>query len=463
MASLRFLGATGCVTGSRFLLESEGKQTLVDCGLFQGPKELRLRNWQPFPVDPSSLDHVLLTHAHLDHSGYLPKLVREGFQGDVFATPATVDLCGILLPDSGHIQESDARFANERGFSKHQPALPLYTELEAVESLGFLKPLPYGKILHLSPRFSVSFQPSGHILGSCLIRIKVEEKDRTLDLLFSGDLGRYGQPITHDPTPVDLADYLLIESTYGNKLHGSKDPKDELAEVINETAQRGGTLLIPSFAVGRTQELMYILRELEDAQRIPRIPVYVDSPMATDATSILMKYPEEHDVGMTRALTAGHDPLNCREVNFVRTSDLSKALNEMRYPMIVIASSGMATGGRVLHHLARRLPESQNTVLFVGYQAEGTRGRALVDGAREIKIHGGIVPVRAQIRMLDQFSAHADYSEMLRWLRNFKRPPRAVFIIHGEPEPRCSLALKVQKELGWNAVLPDYLQEFELK
>jgi len=463
MTTLQFLGAAGCVTGSRFILEAGTARVLVDCGLFQGTKELRLRNWAPFPVPPSSLKHIVLTHAHLDHSGYLPKLVKEGFRGTIFATPATVDLCGVLLADSGHIQESDARFANKKGFSKHKPALPLYTEVEAVETLQFLKPVPYGRTETIPPAFSFSFQPAGHIFGSGFIRLKVDDGRQTLAILFSGDLGRYGQPITHDPTPVESADYLLVESTYGDRLHESTDAKDELAGIVRATSERGGALLIPSFAVGRTQELLYILRELEDGGRIPTLPVYVDSPMAIDATRILMKYPEEHDVDMSREQKAGADPLNCREVNFVRTAELSKTLNGMRYPMIVIASSGMATGGRILHHLAHRLPDSRNTVLFVGYQAEGTRGRSLVEGARQLKIHGQMVDVRAEIKMLGQFSAHADYSEILRWLGNFKKSPRGVFIVHGEPEPRRALQEKIVHEFGWSVTLPEHLERFDLK
>ena len=463
MTTLQFLGAAGCVTGSRFILEADADHVLVDCGLFQGTKELRLRNWAPFPVPPSSLKHVVLTHAHLDHSGYLPKLAKEGFRGTIFATPATVDLCGVLLPDSGHIQEADARFANKKGFSQHKPALPLYTEVEAVETLQLLKPVPYGHTERISRALSFSFQPAGHIFGSGFIRMKVDDGRGSMDILFSGDLGRYGQPITHDPTPVESADYLLVESTYGDRLHDSTDVRDELARIVRGTAERGGVVLIPSFAVGRTQELLYILRELEDANRIPTLPVYVDSPMAIDATRILMKYPEEHDLDMSREQKAGADPLNCREVNFVRTAELSKTLNDMRYPMIVIASSGMATGGRILHHLAHSLPDSRNTVLFVGYQAEGTRGRSLLEGARQLKIHGQMVDVRAEIKMLGQFSAHADYAEILRWLRNFKRAPKGVFIVHGEPEPRRALKEKIIHEFGWSVALPEHLERFDLK
>src|SRR5262245_36477069 len=378
MTTLQFLVAAGCVTGSRFILESGSERVLVDCGLFQGSKELRLRNWTSFPVQPSSLRHIVLTHAHLDHSGYLPRLVKEGFRGTIFATPATVDLCGVLLPDSGHIQEADAKVANKKGFSTHKPALPLYTELEAVETLQFLKAVPYGRDERISPGLAFSFQPAGHIFGSGFIRMRVSNGPGSMEVLFSGDLGRYGQPITHDPTPVDSADYLLVESTYGDRLHESSDAREALAAIVRDTSARGGVLLIPSFAVGRTQELLYILREIEDAGRIPTLPVYVDSPMAIDATRILMKYPEEHDLDMSQMQRAGVDPLNCREVNFVRRSELSKTLNGMRYPMIVIASSGMATGGRILHHLAHRLADNRNTVVFVGYQAEGTLGRSLL-------------------------------------------------------------------------------------
>ena len=463
MTTLQFLGAAGCVTGSRFILEAGADRVLVDCGLFQGTKDLRLRNWAPFPVPPSSLEHVVLTHAHLDHSGYLPKLIKEGFRGTIFATPATVDLCGVLLPDSGHIQESDARLANKKGFSKHKPALPLYTEVEAVETLQFLKSVPYGRTERISPGLSFSFQPAGHIFGSGFISMRVGDTSEPLNIVFSGDLGRYGQPITHDPTPIESADYLLVESTYGDRLHDSSDAREELAAVVRDTSGRGGVVLIPSFAVGRTQELLYILRELEDAGRIPTLPVYVDSPMAIDATRILMKYPEEHDVDMSREQKAGADPLNCREVNFVRSAELSKTLNGMRYPMIVIASSGMATGGRILHHLAHRLPDSRNTVLFVGYQAEGTRGRSLLEGARQLKIHGQMVDVRAEIKMLGQFSAHADYSEILRWLGNFKQAPQEVFIVHGEPEPRRVLKEKIVREFGWSVTLPEHLERFDLK
>jgi len=293
--------------------------------------------------------------------------------------------------------------------------------------------------------------------------MKVDDGRGSMDILFSGDLGRYGQPITHNPSPVESADYLLVESTYGDRLHDSTDVRDALARIVRGTAERGGVVLIPSFAVGRTQELLYILRELEDANRIPTLPAYVDSPMAIDATRILMKYPEEHDLDMSREQKAGADPLNCREVNFVRTAELSKTLNDMRYPMIVIASSGMATGGRILHHLAHRLPDSRNTVLFVGYQAEGTRGRSLLEGARQLKIHGQMVDVRAEIKMLGQFSAHADYAEILRWLRNFKRAPKGVFIVHGEPEPRRALKEKIIHEFGWSVALPADLERFDLK
>jgi metallo-beta-lactamase family protein len=462
MATIQFLGATGCVTGSRFLVECRTGKVLVDCGLFQGNKELRLRNWAPFPVDLNQLQHIILTHAHLDHTGYLPRLVKEGFRGTVYASPATVDLCGILWADSGHLQEEDARFANKMGFSKHQPALPLYTEVEGIEAAGCLQHVPYVVEQALSASCSFSLATAGHIFGSSFVCMRLQENGNARTLVFSGDLGRYDQPITPDPSPIEEADYLVVESTYGDRLHQGADPKAELAEIINRTARRGGMILIPSFAVGRTQELLYILRELEDAGQITHLPVYVDSPMAIDATQILLKYPEEHDLEMTAMESAGLDPLNSRQVNFVRTREQSQALNDQRYPVIIIASSGMATGGRVLHHLAHRLGDRRNTVLFVGYQAEGTRGRALLEGAPAIKIHGQMVAVQAEIKSLEQFSAHADYAEILRWLRHFRRAPRKTFIIHGEPAQRAALAEKIKTQLQWEVVLPDYLNRFEL-
>jgi metallo-beta-lactamase family protein len=462
MVTLRFLGATNTVTGSRFLLSSGSDQILIDCGLFQGPKELRLRNWSPLPQNGRHLQYVVLTHAHLDHTGFFPRLVKEGFHGEVYATPATVDLCGLLWPDSGHLQEEDARFANKQGFSKHAPALPLYTEIEATEALAFLRKVPYNTEHRLSPQMFFSVLPAGHILGSSFVKVTVEENTSSITLLFSGDLGRYDQPITPDPTPVTETDYLLLESTYGDRLHPTTDPRIALTKVINDTVQRRGMVLIPSFAVGRTQEILYILRELEDGGQIPHLPVFVDSPMAVDATKILMKYPEEHDLELTQMLRAGADPLNTHKVNFVRDSERSKALNEQRYPMIVIAASGMATGGRILHHLVHRLPDPRNTILFVGYQAEGTRGRSLLEGAAAIKIHGQMIPVRAQIQLLDHFSAHADWSEILRWLGNFRRPPRTTFLVHGEAEPRQALADRIKQQLGWPVVLPTYVEKFEL-
>jgi metallo-beta-lactamase family protein len=460
MSSLRFLGATGCVTGSRFLITSGEDQVLVDCGLFQGPKELRLRNWAPFPAELGKLNSIVFTHAHLDHTGYLPRLVKEGFQGRVYASPATADLCAILWPDSGHLQEEDARYANKKGFSKHDPALPLYTEIEGIEATQYLEKVPYRKEQSIGPRLAFSLIPAGHIFGSCFVQMHVGVNGQTRTIVFSGDLGRYDQPITPDPTPVEQADYLVLESTYGDRLHSSSDPKLELAAIINRTAGRGGMLLIPSFAVGRTQELMYLLRELEDSDRIPHLPVYVDSPMAIDATQILLRYPEEHDLEMSALENAGIDPLNSRQVNLVRTRELSQSLNEMRFPMIVIASSGMATGGRILHHLAHRLPDPRNTVLFVGYQAEGTRGRSLLEGAPAVKIHGEMIQVRAEIRALEQFSAHADYREILRWLENFRRPPQRTFIVHGEKKQREALGERIRNTLKWPVSLPEYQEEY---
>jgi len=364
MSSLQFLGATDSVTGSRFLVEHQGEQVLVDCGLFQGPKELRLRNWAPFPADLNRLEKVVFTHAHLDHTGYFPRLVKEGFRGTAFASPATVDLCGILWPDSGHLQEEDARFANKKGFSKHDPALPLYTEVEGIEAASFLASVPYEQWQELTSGLAFSLRPAGHIFGSSFIRLKLDGAGKACTVLFSGDLGRYDQPITPDPSEVEETDYLLVESTYGDRLHPDADPRIELAEIINRTAQRGGIVLIPSFAVGRTQELMYILRELEDAGKIPQLPVYLDSPMAIDATKILLKHPEEHDLEMTAMNRAGLDPLNSRQVSYVRTRELSQALNDQHHHRFQrdghgrarAAPSGSAAPGSPSHRALRGIP-----------------------------------------------------------------------------------------------------------
>lgn len=463
MATLQFLGATGTVTGSKFVLEAHGSRAMIDCGLFQGLKELRLRNWESLAVNPASITWVLLTHAHIDHSGYLPRLVRDGFNGPVYATTATADLLKILLPDSAKLQEEDAEYANRKGFSKHRPALPLYTEQDAVAALKLIQRVSYEENVPLNKFLSARFIPAGHILGSSFIEVQVNESDRApVRVVFSGDLGRYDEPILNDPAPANEADYLLVESTYGNRLHDQTSPKDRLAGIINATAERGGKIIIPAFAVGRTQLLIYYLRELEDEGRIPVLPVAVDSPMGIEATRLYSKHHEDHDFDMHRVENLQKNPLATRSFSLVQGRSGSKALNERRGAAIIISASGMATGGRVLHHLAQWLPDPASTVIFAGYQAAGTRGRRLQDGETQIKIHGQMVQVRAHIESISSLSAHADVGEIMRWLRGFKRPPRKTFVVHGEVDSAAALRDLIVKELGWDAVIPTYKEVVEL-
>ncbi len=463
MAKLQFLGATGTVTGSKYVLEVGGNRAMIDCGLFQGYKELRERNWHTLPINVASIGWVLLTHAHIDHTGYLPRLVRDGFTGPVYATKATADLLKIMLPDSGKLQEEEAAYANRRGFSKHQPALPLYTEQDANSALKQVQGVDYNQNVHLSKFLNASFISAGHILGSSFIAVEVTEPDHEpFKILFSGDIGRYDEPILNDPSPVDEADYLLIESTYGNRTHEQTNPKDRLAEIINRASERGGKVIIPAFAVGRTQLLVYYLRELEDEGRIPVLPVFVDTPMGASATRLYSRHKEDHDFDMKRIQNLNRNPLATRNFTLVQGRSGSKSLNSLKGPAIIISASGMATGGRVLHHLAQHLPDPASAVIFVGYQAAGTRGRRLQDGETEVKIHGEMIPVRAHIESIGSLSAHADSEEILKWLKGFKRPPRATFIVHGEPDSAQALRDKIVKELGWNVVIPTYQEIVEL-
>lgn len=463
MATLQFLGATGTVTGSKYVLEAHGSRAMIDCGLFQGLKELRLRNWESLAVNPTSITWVLLTHAHIDHSGYLPRLVRDGFKGPVYATTATADLLKILLPDSAKLQEEDAEYANRKGFSKHRPALPLYTEQDAAAALKLIQKVSYEENVPLNKFLSARFIPAGHILGSSFIEVQVNEPERApVKVVFSGDLGRYDEPILNDPEPENDADYLLVESTYGNRLHDHTSPKDRLAEIINATAERGGKVIIPAFAVGRTQLVVYYLRELEDEGRIPILPVAVDSPMGVEATRLYSKHHEDHDLDMQRVENLQRNPLATRNFSLVQGRSGSKALNTQQGSAIIISASGMATGGRVLHHLAQWLPDPASTVIFAGYQAAGTRGRRLQDGETQVKIHGEMVQVRAHIESISSLSAHADAGEIMRWLRGFKRPPRKTFVVHGEADSAAALRDLIVKELGWDAVIPTYKEVVEL-
>jgi metallo-beta-lactamase family protein len=462
MSTLSFLGATGTVTGSKFLVEHDGFRLLVDCGLFQGLKELRLRNWNPLPVEPSTIDAVLLTHAHLDHSGYLPVLIRSGFQGPVLATSATCALCAVLLPDAGHLQEEDARFANEKGFSKHRPALPLYTEEEARRCLASLRPGPFNQWIQLHRDVRIRFHAAGHILGASTVEVRLAgngSRRPERAVLFSGDLGRPGQPILPDPAPPVRCDHLLLESTYGNRDHATEDPRERLEEIISRTAERGGSVLIPAFTVGRTQAVLFLLRELQLADRLPTdIPIYIDSPMAIHATRVFMDHPEAFSRDMRRRQAAGVDPLGLRNIHMIHRVEDSRDLNSHRYPAIIISASGMATGGRILHHLAHRLEDHRNSVVFVGFQAAGTRGRSLVEGARSIRIHGRDVAVHASVERVENLSAHADRGELLAWLQAAEEPPRQIHLVHGEPAAIEGLARRIRTETGMQPHVPDYLE-----
>jgi len=463
MASIQFLGATHTVTGSKHLVQVDGYRVMVDCGLFQGLKQLRLRNWEPFPINPTSINSIILTHAHIDHSGYLPRLVWEGFDGKVFATPATVELSRIMLPDSARLQEEEAAYANKVGSSRHHPALPLYTEKDAEAALKLFASVNYGKQVRLTPKLSFEFVTAGHILGSGFVKMRFKDSEGVeKSMLLTGDIGRYNEPIVHDPSFVDEADYIVLESTYGDREHPDFDVKARLAEIINETSRRGGHVLIPAFAIGRTQHLLYLIRELEEEGAIPILPVVVDSPMAASATTLYLRHKEEHDLEMKDLLDDQRNPLATRRFTLARTVQQSKAVTASEEPTIVISASGMATGGRILHHLLRRLPDPRNTVIFVGFQAEGTRGRRLLEGEKEIKIFGQMVPVEARIEQLENLSAHADYREILRWLGGFKRPPLKVFLVHGETQAMLALRDRIIENFGWPVETPEYMAKFEL-
>jgi metallo-beta-lactamase family protein len=462
MAQLTFLGANGTVTGSRFLLDAEKTKLLIDCGLFQGLKQDRLKNWEPFPIPPAEIDRVLLTHAHLDHSGYLPRFVKQGFTGKVYCTWSTFDLCRIMLRDSGHLQEEDAYWANKKKFSKHEPALPLYTVKDAENSLKSFDPVFYGQDLFVTDSLRVKFRDAGHILGSAFVDIKNTSNQRVRKILFSGDIGRPSRPILRDPVQVFEVDYLVLESTYGDRLHDSKPPEEELARIINESVKRGGSLVIPSFAVGRTQELLYCIRELEEQGKISSLPVYVDSPMAIDATIVFEKRKADYDMESKVLELEGKNVLKTRQIKFCRSTEESKQLDALKNPGIIISASGMVEGGRILHHLAHRLPNPQNTVLFIGFQAAGTRGRTIVEGKPTVKMHGQQIPIRAKIENISGFSAHADYNETLAWLMGFNRPPFRTFIVHGEPAAAEALAGKIMSKFGWDVIIPKFKESFEI-
>jgi metallo-beta-lactamase family protein len=459
MTRIRFLGAAGTVSGSKYLIDTGETRFLVDYGMFQGPKKLRLLNWEHPVISPASVDHVLLTHAHIDHSGMLPVLVREGFNGKILATRVTAELCEISLMDAAHLQEEDARFANKMKFSKHTPALPLFTTEDAERAISHLKPVDYDETIALSDGTSVRFVDAGHILGSAIVEASVPSNGKTLRMVFSGDLGRYDALILRDPADVEYADYLLVESTYGDRRHAPDQPVEALQSIINETAKRGGMLVIPSFAVGRTQALLYLLRDMRLRGLIPDLPIFVDSPMALRVTDVFCRHIDIFDEEAKSVYRkTGQCPLLSPNLKFVHSKEESQKLNDMRFPAIIISASGMATGGRILHHLKYRLPDPRNTILFVGYQAVGTRGQMLRDGAREIKIHGDMVPVRANIRHIEVFSGHADSTEIMRWLSSFKQPPKMTFVVHGEENSSRALAEEIHSSLGWKTHIPEYLE-----
>lgn len=450
--AIQFIGATGTVTGSKYLISSGSQRVLVDCGLFQGLKQLRLRNWASLPFKASEIKSVLLTHAHIDHTGYIPLLVKNGFRGKIYCSYGTEELCKILLPDSGYLQEEDAYFANKHRFSKHTPALPLYTRKDAEESLKYFHPIDFNRELDLKENLKVTFLPAGHILGASLIKIRNEKTT----LLFTGDLGRSHDLIMKPPAIVEETDYLVMESTYGNRLHSTLDPKKELAEVINKTSHRGGVIIIPAFAVGRAQAVLWLVHLLKKEGKIPNLPIYLDSPMATDATDLYCRFSAEH------RLSHEECALMCRVAQFITTPDESKALDHGQSPKVIISASGMATGGRVVHHLKAFIADPRNTVLFTGFQAAGTRGEALIHGVDNVKIHGQYFPVRAEIVLQDSLSAHADYQEILEWLKNFKHPPKEVFLTHGEPIAADTLRHKIEETFKWKCKVPEYLETVNL-
>ncbi len=462
MATITFWGAVGTVTGSRHQLELDGKKYLIDCGMFQGLKENRLRNWEPFPTAPYDFDKVFLTHAHIDHTGYLPRFVNEGFQGQVHCTYATRDLCEVMLHDSAHLQEEDAKWANKRGYSKHKPALPLYTVDDAEKAMKLFQPVHYGYEMYLNNSVRIKFKDAGHILGSSFIDIKRIDGRSSKKILFSGDFGRPDRPVLREPVQVYNVDYLILESTYGDRLHEDNDPYEELEKVINESYRRRGVLIIPSFSVGRTQTILYAIREMEKDNKIPVMPVYLDSPMAIRATEIFEGRINDLNLTARKKRLAGENIFRPEELHICKTVDESKAINRVSEKAIIISASGMVTGGRILHHLAYRLPESQNTVLFIGYQAKGTRGRTILEGKPEVKIHGQKVPVRARVESISGFSGHGDYQEIIAWLKAFNKKPKKTFIVHGEPEASQAMAEHIRQELNWETVIPKFGDHFEL-
>ncbi len=476
MAYIQFLGAAGTVTGSKHLINTGdpsgrgGLQVLIDCGLFQGPKDWRERNWRDTPVPAKEIDAVILTHAHLDHCGWIPRLVKAGFRGPIYATAPTIDLCGIILPDSGHLQEEDANFYNKTKKSKHDPALPLYTFEEAQSSLQYFRLAQVGTTVSLSSELSFRFVRAAHILGSCMAEISLSTNGQTRHLLFTGDIGRVrdhkvapGKVVHSGPAEGEIADLVVMESTYGNRAHPKEDPLPELAGLIAATAKRGGSVVVPAFAIERTQKFLFIVKHLIESGQIPHLPVFCDSPMAIKAVEIFLKHDEEYSEETRDMIRKYGSPLKWPGFTFASTPEESKKINTVLTPSIIISSSGMVTGGRILHHLAQRLPEPKNLVLFIGFQAPGTRGFAIKSKSDEVKIYGDLVPIRAQVAALEQFSDHADPPELLQWLRTFGNRPATTYLVHGEPDASGQLRDLMEKELGWKVQVAQYLEKVEVQ
>jgi metallo-beta-lactamase family protein len=477
LAYIQFLGAAGTVTGSKHLINTsadaagrKGLQVLIDCGMFQGKKEWRLRNWEDTPVPAREIDAVILTHAHLDHCGWIPRLVKEGFRGVIYATAPTIDLCSVVLPDSGHLQEEEARFHNKKGTSKHAPALPLYTFQEAEDCLNLFQPVNFGQTKQLSDELSFRFVHAGHILGSSMAEVSLRQNGNRLKMLFTGDIGRVpqareapGRVVESGPAPNGNTDVLIMESTYGNRTHPHDDVRPELAKLITDTVQRGGSVVVPAFAVERTQKFLFLLKELMATGSIPEVPVFVDSPMAIKAVDICMKYTSEFNQEARELVRRFGSPLEWRGFTFALDQEDSRKINDQRYPCIIVSSSGMVTGGRVLHHLMHRLPDPRNQVIFIGFQAPGTRGAIIKSGARSVRIFSQEVPIRCHIASLEQFSDHADTPELLRWLATFQKAPQTTFLVHGEPEAASLLQEAISSNLRWNVAIAKWLEKVPLE
>jgi metallo-beta-lactamase family protein len=458
--SVKFLGATGTVTGSRFLLDIGNFRMLFDCGMFQGLKELRLRNWEAFPVDPATINAVVISHAHIDHTGYLPKLVKDGFNGSIYCTEPTADLMGIMLLDSAKLQEEEAAFSAKRGYSKHKNPKALYTALDAQDVFPLIKEFPFDQVIDIHPTVSIIFRDAGHLLGAAITELTIKGEKQQKKIVFSGDLGRSHDAMMHPPATIKNADVLFIESTYGNRDNPAKDPESDLARIVNDTMRNKGVLLIPAFAVGRAQELLYYFHKLMNENKMPDVPVYLDSPMAISATYLYYKYQRYHKVKFTQSEFA--QEMDTNMLVFVKTAIHSKSLNKLKSNAIIISSSGMMTGGRILHHMYNRLPRKNDTLLISGYQAAGTRGRKLVEGNPTIRIFGEEIPVNCHVENLTSLSGHADKKELFTWMANFETPPEKVFTIHGEGENLVVYGENIREKLEWKVIQPEYLEAVEL-